>query len=92
MIRSRSRIECALSRGDTRIGKVIEDAWKKGARFDNWTSLFNIDAWSVLFRKMVLISGFYTSREYDADEVLPWDTVDIGIKKEVSSGRLQKSP
>ena len=36
----RSRIECALSRGDTRTGKVIEDAWKKGAKFDNWTGSF----------------------------------------------------
>jgi radical SAM family uncharacterized protein len=79
----RSRIECVLSRGDTRIGKVIKDAWKAGARFDNWTDHFNLDAWSESFKDNGMDEGFYTNREFGVDEVLPWDTVDIGIKKQV---------
>jgi radical SAM superfamily enzyme YgiQ (UPF0313 family) len=79
----RSRIECALSRGDTRLGKVIKNAWKAGARFDNWTDHFNLDAWSQSFIDNEMDAGFYANREFGAEEILPWDTVDIGIKKQV---------
>jgi radical SAM superfamily enzyme YgiQ (UPF0313 family) len=78
----RSQIECALSRGDTRLGKVIEDAWKAGAKFDNWTDLFDLDAWTGAFEKNGAVIDFYTARRYDTDEILPWDNIDIGIKKE----------
>jgi radical SAM family uncharacterized protein len=79
----KSRIECALSRGDARMGKVIEDAWKKGARFDNWNELFNRDAWMDSFKINKISMEFFTTRKYDTDEILPWDIVDIGIKKDL---------
>ena len=78
----RSQIECALSRGDTRLGMVIEDAWKAGAKFDNWTDLFDLDTWTGAFKKNGAAIDFYTVREYDTDEILPWDNIDIGVKKE----------
>jgi radical SAM family uncharacterized protein len=78
-----SRIECALSRGDIRMGKAIEDAWKKGARFDNWNELFNRDAWIDSFKINKIPVEFFTSRKYDTGEILPWDIVDIGIKKRI---------
>ncbi len=78
-----SRVESALSRGDIRMGKVIEDAWKKGARFDNWNELFNRDAWIYSFKINKIPVEFFTSREYDTGEILPWDIVDIGIEKRV---------
>jgi len=79
----RSRIECALSRGDTRVGKVIEDVWIKGAKFDNWTDIFNADIWEGSFADNKLDIGDYTTREFSADETLPWDVLDIGIAKKV---------
>jgi len=87
----RSRIECALSRGDDRLGKVIYDAWKAGARFDNWTDHFDLGAWTGSFKDNKTDAGFYANREYGADEILPWDNVDIGIKKRVFLAGYRKA-
>lgn len=79
---ARSQIECALSRGDMRLGSVIEDAWRSGAKFDNWTDLFDRDAWADAFEKNGIAIDFYTTRGYDTAEILPWDIIDMGVKKE----------
>ncbi|MBM3699660.1 MAG: TIGR03960 family B12-binding radical SAM protein [Actinobacteria bacterium] len=78
----KSSIECAFSRGDSRLPDVIEAAWKKGARFDNWTDYFDYGLWVQSFSIAGADPGFYTTRQYGLDEVLPWDVIDIGIKKD----------
>ncbi len=77
----KSRIECALARGNDRVGEVIESAWKNGARFDNWTDFFKLSVWEEEFEKAGLDMGFFT-RNFSEDEVLPWDIIDIGVSKE----------
>jgi radical SAM family uncharacterized protein len=77
----KSRIECALARGNDRVGEVIESAWKNGARFDNWTDFFKLSVWEEEFEKAGLDIGFFT-RDFSEDEVLPWDIIDIGVSKE----------
>lgn len=76
----KSRIECALARGNDRIGEVIENAWKSGARFDNWTDFFNLSIWEEEFVKSGLDISLFT-REFSKDEILPWDIIDIGVSK-----------
>jgi radical SAM family uncharacterized protein len=78
----KSKIECALARGNTFLGDVIENAWKKGAKFDNWTDYFNFDIWMEAFRAEECDIDFYATREIPPDEILPWDMIDIGIKNE----------
>ncbi len=77
----KSRIECALARGNDRVGEVVESAWKNGARFDNWTDFFKLSVWEEEFEKAGLDIGFFT-RNFSEDEVLPWDVIDIGVSKE----------
>ncbi len=78
----KSELECALSRGDTRMCKVVEDAWRRGAKFDNWTDLFDICAWQEAFKSQDLAQEFYTSREYSQEDILPWDNIDMGISRD----------
>jgi radical SAM family uncharacterized protein len=78
----KSKIECALARGNTFLGDVIENAWKRGAKFDNWTDYFNFDLWMEAFEAEGCDIDFYATREIPSDEVLPWDMIDIGVKKE----------
>jgi radical SAM superfamily enzyme YgiQ (UPF0313 family) len=78
----KSRLECALSRGDTRMCKVVEDAWRKGAKFDNWTDIFDLGAWQEAFSSQDLEQEFYTSRGYSLEEILPWDNIDMGISRD----------
>jgi radical SAM family uncharacterized protein len=74
-------LEAWLSRGDRRMGQVILEAWRNGARFDAWQEHFNPEAWSRAFAMTGLDPAFYTHRERPIDEVLPWDVVDAGVRK-----------
>ncbi|MBN2422917.1 TIGR03960 family B12-binding radical SAM protein [Candidatus Woesearchaeota archaeon] len=78
----KSKIECAFSRGDSRIADVLENAWKNGARFDNWSDFFDYNLWIESFAGAKVNIDFYTVRQYNIDEILPWDVIDAGIKKE----------
>ncbi len=78
----KSRLECALSRGDTRMCEVIEEAWQRGAKFDNWTDIFDPDAWQEAFNSRDLEQEFYTSRGHSLGEILPWDNIDMGISRD----------
>jgi radical SAM family uncharacterized protein len=87
----KSMVECALSRGNERVGGVIEGAWKSGARFDNWTDFFKFNVWEEEFKKAGLDIGFFTTRSFSGDEILPWDVIDIGVSKEFLLREYDKS-
>jgi radical SAM family uncharacterized protein len=81
-----SIIEGLLSRGDRRVGAVIERAWRDGARFDGWSEHFSFARWVAAADAELTPNGvsldFFTTRERDADEVLPWDHLDSGLDKQ----------
>ncbi|MDH7490275.1 MAG: TIGR03960 family B12-binding radical SAM protein [Anaerolineae bacterium] len=75
-------LEAALSRGDRRVGAVIYRAWQLGARFDAWGDAYRPEAWEQAWRDAGLSPEFYGRRPRDRDEALPWDHIDIGVRKE----------
>jgi len=81
-----SLIEGLLSRGDRRVGAVIEQVWRDGARFDGWSEHFSYQRWVAAAEAALIPLGvslaFFTTRERDADEVLPWDHLDSGLDKQ----------
>ena len=76
-----SRLEAVFARGDRRLGPVIEAAVKSGARLDGWDEYFNYAKWYAAFRECGVDESFYTTRGYGEEEILPWDTIDVGIGK-----------
>ncbi len=76
-----SRLEAVFARGDRRLGPVIEEAVKNGARLDGWDEYFNYATWYESFRKCGIDEDFYTTRGYGEEEILPWDTIDVGVSK-----------
>ena len=58
-----SLMEAVVARGDRRIGKVIYDAFKLGAKFDGWSEYFNLDIWMEAMEKNGLTIDFYAHRE-----------------------------
>jgi radical SAM family uncharacterized protein len=74
-------LEAWLSRGDRRMGRVIEEAWRRGARFDAWQEHFRYDLWQQAFEAAGLDQDFYTHRERPIDETLPWDHIDAAVRK-----------
>ncbi len=76
-----SRLEAVFARGDRRLGQVIETAVRNGARLDGWDEYFNYSIWYDAFRACGIEEDFYTTRGYGEEEVLPWDTIDVGVSK-----------
>jgi radical SAM family uncharacterized protein len=77
-------IEGLLSRGDRRVGAVIEHVWRDGGRFDGWSEHFSYDRWVEACDRALdgVDLDWYTTRERDYDEVLPWDHLDSGLDKD----------
>ncbi len=76
-----SRLEAVFARGDRRLGAVIEEAVKNGARLDGWDEYFNYSYWFDAMNACGVDPSFYTTRGYAEDELLPWDTIDVGVTK-----------
>jgi radical SAM family uncharacterized protein len=79
-------IEGLLSRGDRRVGAVIEEVWREGGRFDGWSEHFSYDRWAAAADRALgstpVDLDWFTIRERDYDEVLPWDHLDSGLDKD----------
>ena len=76
-----SVIEAALSRGDRKLSAVIEEVWKNGGRLEAWSDYFSYQRWVDAFDKCGLNLEFYASRERGEEELLPWDMIDVGVRK-----------
>ncbi|WP_433150138.1 TIGR03960 family B12-binding radical SAM protein [Actinomadura nitritigenes] len=81
-----SIVEGLLSRGDRRVGKVIRAVWEDGGRFDGWSEHFSYERWTACAEKAFagepVDLDWYTVRERDEVEVLPWDHLDAGLDRE----------
>ncbi|REF35346.1 TIGR03960 family B12-binding radical SAM protein [Thermasporomyces composti] len=81
-----SIIEGLLSRGDRRVAKVIRAVWEDGGRFDGWSEYFSYDRWVKACEEALADEpvdlDWYTTRERDETEVLPWDHLDAGLDRE----------
>ena len=77
-----SFMEAVLARGDRRMGKVMETAWRKGARLDAWEEYFSLDCWMEAFDECGLDPHFYANRVREKDELMPWDMISSGVTKQ----------
>lgn len=74
-----SRLEAVFARGDRRLGKVLEHAVLHGARLDGWDEYFRYDIWLEAFKACGIDPDFYTTRGFSEDELLPWQTISVGV-------------
>ena len=77
-----SRLEAVFARGDRRLGPVIEAAVAKGAKLDGWDEYFNYSYWFDAMNECGIDETFYTTRGFGEEEILPWDTIDVGVNKQ----------
>lgn len=75
-----SFIEAVLSRGDRRIGAVLEEVWRAGGKLDSWNEYFSFERWMNAFDTCGVDPSFYAHRERDNDEILPWSIIDTGVE------------
>ena len=74
-------LEGVMARGDRRVGKVIEEAYRLGCLFDSWTETFRNDLWMQAFDNTCVDIAFYNQRVRGKDEIFPWDFIDIGVSR-----------
>ena len=76
-----SLVEAALARGDRRMSAVIEKVWRDGGRLESWSEYFSLQRWLDAFEACGLDIDFYATRERPLDELLPWEHMDVGVRR-----------
>lgn len=74
-----SFLEAVLARGDRRLGKVLECAWRKGAKLDAWEDYFSLARWQEAFAECGVDPAFYAYRRREKDEIMPWLMISSGV-------------
>ncbi len=77
-----SELEGLFARGDRRLAPAIEEAYKRGCIFDAWTDYFKADVWEEVLADKGISKEFYNYRTREKDEILPWDFIDIGVRRD----------
>src|SRR6266545_252435 len=74
--------EGIASRGDRRIGAVIESVWRRGGVFQEWSEFFDLSLWRDAMEEHGLSIDWYVYRHRLDTEVLPWDHISAGLHKD----------
>jgi radical SAM family uncharacterized protein len=74
--------EGIASRGDRRVGAVIETVWRNGGVFQEWGEHFRLDLWTDAMAAHGLEVDWYVHRHRTADELLPWDHLSAGLHRD----------
>jgi radical SAM family uncharacterized protein len=77
-----SLVEGVLSRGDRRLGPVIEQVWRDGGTFQEWSERFSLDLWEAALEDHALSVEEYANRHRREEETLPWEHLDAGLHKD----------
>lgn len=77
-----SLAEGLASRGDRRVGRVIERVWRQGGTFQEWTERFDLGRWREAAAAEGLDLDWYTTRHRTEDEILPWDHLHAGLHRD----------
>ncbi len=74
-----SLAEGIASRGDRRVGAVIEEVWRRGGVFQEWSEHFSLDLWTEAMAHHGLSAEWYVHRDRSRDEILPWSHISAGL-------------
>jgi radical SAM superfamily enzyme YgiQ (UPF0313 family) len=77
-----SVLEAVFSRGDRRLGALLEAAHRKGARFDSWKDAFRPDIWDEAMSECGIDATTYLEG-HRYGQPLPWDHINPGVSKDV---------
>lgn len=86
-----SRIEAALTRGDEKLCDYIEALYKKGCYLDAWCENFYKDVWHETAEELGISLSELAEKNYDVNENLPWDFINVGVEKEWFKGEYTEA-
>ncbi len=76
-----SMLEAAMTRGDKKFGKLIYNLYKKGAYLTSWDEYLEYDQWRETAAECGISFEEEASRQYEKEEKLPWEVIDMGIPR-----------
>ncbi len=76
-----SLVEAMMSRGGREVAKVVEAAWKLGARFDAWTEFFSLERWKTACEMCGVSMEGIAQTSWDTSYVLPWAHLSPGVTR-----------
>lgn len=86
-----SFLEAVFAKGDRRLSRVLEEAYRRGCYFDGWDDQFHYDTWLEVFRDLGVDMDFYSHRVIPTDEVTPWDHLHYGVTKRYLVSEYEKA-
>lgn len=86
-----SFLEAVFAKGDRRLSRILEEAYRRGCFFDSWEEQFRYDTWLEVFRDLGVDPAFYANRAIGLDELTPWSHLDYGVTKEYLVREYQKA-
>lgn len=86
-----SVLEGVLARGDRRLSKVIEVAWRHGAKFDGWSEHFKPEVWAMAFKECGIQPEEYNERTRELWEPLAWEHISPAVDKSFLIKEWEKS-
>ena len=78
---STSLVEGAISKMGRDGFALLLEAWRRGCRFDAWTSEFSFERWSEAAAACGYDLEDIACEEFDVDARLPWDHTSPGVSK-----------
>ena len=86
-----SFVEAVMSRGGRECADWVEEAWRRGARFDAWTELFKKEAWQEAAKVCGIDTDEVAQRAFDVDYVLPWNHISTGVSTKFLAHERKKA-
>jgi len=86
-----SLLEALFARGDDGLSDLIEKAWSLGCRLDAWTESFDFTKWLDAAEYTGVNIHAQAEKDYGENEVLPWDGIESGVRKEFLWEEFQKA-
>jgi hypothetical protein len=71
--------EGLASRGDRRVGAIIEQVWRSGGTFQEWGEHFSLPLWLDAAAGAGVDPNWYVTRHRDNTELLPWHHLTAGL-------------
>ncbi|MBD5558933.1 MAG: TIGR03960 family B12-binding radical SAM protein [Clostridia bacterium] len=86
-----SLLEAVLARGDRRLGRVLLEAYRRGAVLDAWGEQFRPERYEEAFAACGLDPAFYASRQRKPGEKMPFDHIDQRISPDFLLRELDRA-
>lgn len=86
-----SAVEAAFARGDRRLNTVLQNAWRKGCKFDGWSEYFRYDLWQEAFADAGFSIEQFAGHVFADEDALPWDHISCGVDKSWLLAEKQKA-